>query len=149
MGEKGGPADEKPIFDGAEDPEREILKKIEMLNTRAGLIKVLGISQEEDYDPRKPNDFEKILLERKRILKEEELKLKRERENKARQNRQPDRVNLEISGEEAYRLRAQRSQESSNKLSGEEKAKKMMQKMGWRGSGLGAHEQGRTTALIA
>ena len=43
----------------------------------------------------------------------------------------------------------QRSQDSNNKLSGEEKAKKMMQKMGWRGSGLGAHEQGRTTALIA
>eukprot|EP00343_Euplotes_focardii_P006179 CAMPEP_0205809106 /NCGR_PEP_ID=MMETSP0205-20121125/13223_1 /ASSEMBLY_ACC=CAM_ASM_000278 /TAXON_ID=36767 /ORGANISM="Euplotes focardii, Strain TN1" /LENGTH=82 /DNA_ID=CAMNT_0053085779 /DNA_START=196 /DNA_END=441 /DNA_ORIENTATION=- len=54
-------------------------------------------------------------------------------------------VDLDVSGEEAFLMRANNT---TKKLTGKEKAKQMMEKMGWGGKGLGIDEQGITTPLI-
>eukprot|EP00826_Nyctotherus_ovalis_P018262 TRINITY_DN15449_c0_g1_i1.p1 TRINITY_DN15449_c0_g1~~TRINITY_DN15449_c0_g1_i1.p1 ORF type:complete len:230 (+),score=82.16 TRINITY_DN15449_c0_g1_i1:27-716(+) len=98
------------------------------------------------YDPSRPNDYEKILQERRRRRFEEELRRK-----KAQELRELDEeritqaeMDLELTGEQAYLKRALKSAA----MSGEEKAFGMMKKMGWAGKGLGKEEQGIVTPLM-
>lgn len=99
----------------------------------------------QPYDPSRPNDYERIVQERRRRRFEEEL-----RRRKAQELRELDEgritqteMDLELTGEQAYLKRALKSAA----VSGEEKAFGMMKKMGWAGKGLGREEQGMVVPL--
>eukprot|EP00344_Euplotes_crassus_P010095 CAMPEP_0197007118 /NCGR_PEP_ID=MMETSP1380-20130617/39096_1 /TAXON_ID=5936 /ORGANISM="Euplotes crassus, Strain CT5" /LENGTH=138 /DNA_ID=CAMNT_0042427065 /DNA_START=69 /DNA_END=482 /DNA_ORIENTATION=- len=120
------------------------------LDTRNGLIEVLEVPTTK-YDPSKPNDFEFILAQRRRKKKDLEKDLKQARQIKQmkieeeRRQKQAEKVNLDVSGEEAFLMRANKT---TKKLTGKQKVQQMMANMGWGGKGLGIDEQGITAPLI-
>ena len=131
------------------DEEREIEEMLRKLDTRNGLIEVLKVP-DTVYNPSMPNDFELILARRQKKKKDLEKqlkhvkKMKKMKKEEERRMQEPVQVNLDVSGEEAFMMRASKTK----KLTGKEKAKQMMEKMGWGGKGLGIDEQGITTPLI-
>ncbi len=64
-------------------------------------------------------------------------------------------VDMEMSAEEAYQARLRRSQMimgvtgEPQVVKGDNKIKKMMEAMGWKGKGLGKQEQGILNPLVA
>lgn len=90
-----------------------MLKK---LNSRQGLIQImLGQSQDEEYNPAEPNNFENMLIRRKRLKHELETKIKKEEalkkhiEEQSRSAAVPSEIDLEMSAEDAYQARLRRS----------------------------------------
>ena len=109
------------------DKVEQLEDEIEELNTRSGLVKMMKTPDFEIYNPGKPNDFEKILAQRKQTKIELERQLKAE---KTRKESEQDRfksseqaMNLEESGEEAYQRRAAKS----------DKGFEMLKKFGYTG----------------
>ncbi|TNV76387.1 hypothetical protein FGO68_gene13025 [Halteria grandinella] len=140
---------------------------LEKLEKRSGIIDVyLGSLGDEDYNPGQPNDYEKIMLKKNKVQREMEARIDKERirqqqiENMKHSEgvSQINEDELEMTAEEAYQARLRRSQ--GNKVDsygvaqpsvsiGDNKAKKMMEAMGWKGKGLGKQEQGIINPLIA
>ena len=101
-------------------------------------------SSDEEYDPAKPNDYQKILQKRREQNKEAETKrkiLERYQKQEMKQQSQQvaeNKVNLNVSAEEAFRARLMRSKGAQTQ---NDKVKKMMANMGWsEGKGLGRQE---------
>ena len=101
-------------------------------------------SSDEEYDPAKPNDYQKIIQKHREQSKEADTKRKiLERYQKQEQEMQQTaqvaekKVNLDVSAEEAFRARLMRSK-GANAKSQKDKVKRMMANMGWtEGKGLG------------
>ena len=99
---------------------------------------------DEEYDPWKPNDYEQILMRRRRLEKQMQTKKKllekqrRAQEQALRAKEKSDRegkdVILDLSAEDAYKQRVMKSSNQNAKV------KKMMESMGWKGKGLGREE---------
>jgi len=101
---------------------------------------------EQPYDPSKPNNYERILQERKKRRFEEELRRKKTQElRELEQERlnQEELMDLDLTGEQAYLKRALKTAATT----GEDKAFGIMRKMGWSGKGLGKEEQGMLAPL--
>ena len=132
------------------DQEKRIRDDMEKLNTREGMIEVLQIPT-TTYTPSLPNDFELILTRRRKKKKDLErqlnkaIKMKKMREEESIRLQEPENINLDITAEEAFMKRANKTK---NKLTGKEKARQMMENMGWGGKGLGIDEQGIITPLM-
>ena len=98
-------------------------------------------SSDEEYDPARPNDYQKIVQKRKEQSKEAETKRKileryQKQEILAAQTVEK-KVSLDVSAEEAFRARLMRSK-GANAQSQSDKVKRMMANMGWtEGKGLG------------
>lgn len=139
----------------------------------------------EEYDPARPNDYDEHCRERRRRKVEEvRMEVERRREEEEREDAvrltemerekeqgREQRVDLRVSGEEAWKRRAMlstardtsftaRACSSSppkgsdgfcaSKQSSMTAAQRMMARMGWKeGQGLGKQEQGITVPLIA
>eukprot|EP01066_Platyproteum_vivax_P015300 Platyproteum_vivax@DN6780_c0_g1_i2.p1 len=123
-----------------------------------------------EYDPVRPNDYEALVRERvrKKMLvevekrkMEEAAKLRQEREEQNQVAMAGAKINLRLSGEEAFKRRGQMNQGAAGKVDEDDKdggivgqrrnvAAKLMEKMGWKeGQGLGRQKQGITTPLVA
>ena len=140
------PSDAQNWTDLQTDQEKVIEETIQKLDTRNGLIEVLKIP-DRVYNPSMPNDFEMILARRRKMKKDLDKQLKQVRKIKKdgeKRMQEPNELKLDVSGEEAFMMRANKTK----KATGEEKAKKMMEMMGWGGKGLGVDEQGITAPLI-
>ena len=62
------------------DLEKESQQLLKKLDTREGLIELcLGTSADDEYNPAQPNDFEKMLLKRKNMKKDIEVRIKKEK----------------------------------------------------------------------
>ena len=106
-----------------------------------------GGGEDEEYDPARPNNYQKIIAKRHRLKREMETKRKILEKHKkiAAQEASNTVVNLDVSAEDAFRMRVMRSQGQSQT----EKVKRMMSNMGWtEGKGLGRQEQGMLNPLI-
>ncbi|CDW78893.1 dna-damage-repair toleration protein drt111 [Stylonychia lemnae] len=144
----------------------ETLKK---LDTRSGLVDIyLGNQADEEYNPANPNDFEKIIGKAKALKKELAARVERERIlkkqieiqqqqllNKGKLQDEEEEDYTEMTAEEAYQARLRKSQghlenqdapQGSNRS--DNKIKKMMEAMGWKGKGLGKQEQGILNPLV-
>ncbi len=115
----------------------------------------------QPYNPARPNDYERIVVERRKRRFEEEIRRKKVHELQELEKERlakPAAVNLNASGEQAYMERLKKSaaagfsstaaEDQQPKLSGEERAISIMRKMGWGGEGLGKEGQGRRTPLV-
>eukprot|EP00347_Sterkiella_histriomuscorum_P018001 403347165 len=157
------------------DLEREASETINKLDTRAGLVDIyLGNQADEEYNPAQPNDFEKIIGKAKALKKELIARVEREKALKKQiefqeqqllgQNQEEEDDFSQMTADEVYQARLKKRQQqsqqpdqydmgssegmgSSNK--GDNKVKKMMEAMGWKGKGLGKQEQGIINPLIA
>jgi hypothetical protein len=133
---------------------------LEKIDTRSGLIDVyLGLVADEEYNPGQPNDYEKIMQKKSRLVKEMEGRIEKEKlrlrhiENmRVASTVQANLDEMDLTPEEAYLARLRRSQANNNQsdyseatqsaggISSGNKIKKMMEAMGWKGKGLGKQE---------
>ena len=124
---------------------------MEITNTH-DIVDQVQDESDEEYDPWKPNDYEQILMRRKRLEKQMQTKQKLLEKQRIAQeqalaakekskNQEKD-VILDLSAEDAYKQRVMKSSNQNAKV------KKMMESMGWKGKGLGREEQGILNPLI-
>lgn len=107
----------------------------------------------DKYDPAFPNDYEEYCKQRKARKHSEDMKKRRDEEDA---ETGPAAVDLNVSGDEAYRRRMEMSGMAAPPVSAapvltqdeESVAQKMMRNQGWApGQGLGSKGQGITSAL--
>ena len=96
---------------------------------------------EEEYDPRKPNDYEAVLKERERVFEDERRRVELEdfRLNQGR---------LESAKQQAFQLDQRQILDDEGPMI-DKKIFKMLEKHGWEyGKGIGAEENGILNPLI-
>ena len=87
----------------------------------------------QEYDPQKPNDYEQMLLRKRRIEKQltTKINIRKKQQQASVSECQDITIDLNATAEDAFNQRLQKSSQQNSKI------KKMMENMGWQGKGLG------------